>query len=578
MKIKSFKPKVLKNISLKNLNYTKSVVTGKLKLIPLGGIGEVTKNLIVYEYGDDIVIVDCGVGFPEEGMLGIDLVIPDITYLKDKRHKIKGFIISHAHDDHIGGLPYIWPEIDAPIYATKLTSGLIRAKFIEHNLPKERIKTINVEDSLTLGSFQVSFYAVTHSVPDAVGIVLRTPVGTIIHQADFKIDWTPVSGSPPDVAKIAQIGSQGVLFMTMDCLRVEKEGWTLSEQTIEPTFADVERETKGKLLITMTSSNVTRMQQAINVAFKAGRKVALSGRSMESNFQVARDLGYLDVPPGMVIAQDEIKRFPDSQVMILIAGSQGQDGSALSRVANGDHKFVFIGKDDSIVFSADPIPSTETAQNALIDNLTRLGCNVYYSQLTSDLHVSGHAAKEELKLMINLAKPKYILPIGGTFRHMKAFSKLAQSLGYNQNQILLTENGQVIEVGSGKAYVNGKVDVSNVYIDGLGVGDVGNIVLRDRQVMAEDGIVVVIVPVVKSTGEVGGEPDIITRGFVYEKHAEDLIDAGKRLVRDSIRDHFRKHDKLDWRYLRSSIEESLERLFYKETNRRPMILPVVVDL
>lgn len=587
-KIKSFKPKHdTSNVAMKQFSNQavgqsnkklSSSIAPSLKLIPLGGVGDVTKNMYVYEYQDDIVIIDCGVGFPDEAMLGIDLVIPDISYLRDKKYKIKGILITHAHDDHIGGLPYLWPELKVPIYSQKLTCGLIRSKFTEHNLPKDMIKQVGLRDTIKLGVFEASFYQVSHSIPDSTGIVLKTPVGTIIHQADFKMDWTPVNGQVTDVGQVARTGENGVLLMAIDCLRVEKQGYNLSEKVLESTFAQVERKTQGKVIITMTSSNITRIQQAINVSVASGRKMALSGRSMENTFQVARDLGYLEVPPGLIVAQEEIKRFSDNKLMILMAGSQGQPGSALSRVANNDHKYVRVGKNDSIVFSADPIPSTETAQSALIDTLTNLGCDVYYSALGDPLHVSGHAAQEELKLMINLAKPKYILPIGGTFKHMRAFSNMGQDLGYQENQILMAKDGQIIEINKNQARLGQIMNISNVYIDGLGIGDVGSIVLRDRQVMSEEGIVVVIVAIDQQTGMVSGEPDIISRGFVFGDMAEDLIDAGKEIVKSCLSGHKNTNAPLDWRYSRHEIEENLEKFFYEETKRRPLILPVVVEV
>lgn len=545
-----------------------------LKLIPLGGVGDVTKNMYVYEYGDDIIIVDCGVGFPDEGMLGIDLVIPNISYLRDRKHKIRGILITHAHDDHIGGLPYIWPELNAPIYSQKLTCGFIRSKFSEHGLPKDKIRIVGSSDQLKLGVFEVSFYRVAHSIPDSQGIVIKTPVGTIIHQADFKIDWTPVNGQVTDVSRVARVGAEGVLLMAIDCLRVEKQGYTLSEKTIEPSFEKVERETKGKLLITMTSSNITRIQQAVNVAVRSGRKIALSGRSVEANFQVARDLGYLDIPPNLVVAQEEIKRFPDESLIILIAGSQGQPGSALSRVANNDHKYVQIKKGDGVIFSADPIPTNESAQQALINHLTRRGGDVYYTAMMSDLHVSGHAASEELKLMLNLAQPRFVLPIGGTYKHMKVFSRMAQDMGYKESQIVMAEDGNIIELGREFAKIEGSVNVDNVYVDGLGVGDVGNIILRDRQVMSEEGVVVVVVPINAHSSEVVGEPDIISRGFVFEKQAEDLIEAAKEIVKSVLSDH---KGPIDWRYLRHHIEENLERFFFGELKRTPLILTILVE-
>ncbi|MBI4037289.1 ribonuclease J [Candidatus Daviesbacteria bacterium] len=547
-----------------------------LKLIPLGGIGDVTKNMYVYEFGGDIIIVDCGIGFPDEAMPGIDLVIPDINYLRDKKSKIRGIIITHAHDDHIGGLPYLWQELDCPIYAQRLAAGFIKNKFIEHKLSKDKINTIGLATELKLGAFKVSFYQVSHSVPDSVGLIIETPVGKIIHQSDFKLDWTPVSGQVTEVGKVALAGEKGVLLMLIDSLRIERPGYNLSERTIEPTFTKIEAEAIGKLLITTNSSNITRVQQAINVAVKAGRKVALVGRSMEANFQTARNLGYIDVPPHVVIVPDEIKRFADNKLMLIIAGSQGQPGSALSRVANNDHRFVTIKPGDSVVFSADPIPSTEAAQHDLIDRLTKLDANVYYTDITDALHVSGHAAAEEIKLMINLARPKYLIPIGSTFRQMKVFANMCGNLGYGRDKILLPDDGQVVEIGRGKVAMNGKISTQNVYVDGLGIGDVGSIVLRDRKVMAEEGIVLVIVPIEARTSKLGGEPDIVSRGFVFEKEAGELIEGAKNLVKSVLADH--PEAILDWRFTRQHIEENLEKYFYEETGRRPMVLPVVVEV
>lgn len=548
-----------------------------LKLIPLGGVGDVTKNMYVYEYDRDIVIVDCGVGFPDEAMPGVDLVIPDITYLRDKKRKIRAILITHGHDDHIGGLPFIWSQLgDVPIFAQKLTSGFIKAKFSEHNLPKDSIVEVGVDDRLRLGVFDISFYQVAHSIPDSVGIVLKTPVGQLIHQADFKIDWTPPSGQVTDVSRVAQIGAQGVNLLLIDCLRVEKPGFNKSELFIEGTFEKAAQETLGKLLITMTSSNVSRMQQAINVAQRVGRKVAVAGRSFESNFQVARDLRYLDVPPGLLISLDAIGSFPSAKVLILIAGAQGQSGSSLSRVANEEHKYIKVGEGDSVVFSADPIPSTESAQNALIDALTRLGVNVYYSPVTGDLHVSGHAAVEELKLMVNLVKPKYLLPIGGTFRHMKEFARICQEMGYQKEAILDVINGDIIKVSKSGILIDGRLDVKNVFVDGLGVGDVGHVVLRDRQVMSEEGMVVVVVPIDHKTGSLAGELDVISRGFVFEEVAGDLLDQAQEVVKETLKRHRRPIS--DWRFLRRMIEDDLGKFLYRETERRPLILPVVVEV
>lgn len=550
--------------------------TGKsVRLISLGGVGGVTKNMYVYEYGEDIVIVDCGLGFPEEGMLGIDLVIPDITYLKDKKARIRGIVISHGHEDHIGALPFIWPELDVPIYGMKLSCGLIRAKFAEHKLPRDKIRVLDVSESVKLGAFDISFYRASHSIPDTVGIVMRTPVGTLIHQSDFKMDWTPVNGQVTDIAQVAKVGSSGVLFMTIDSLRIEREGFNPSEWPIQKTLADIEADTKGKMLVTMTSSNITRVQQLVNIAAKVGRKLAVAGRSMESTFQVARDLGYLKVPPGLVIPQEEIKRVPDEKLIVLIAGSQGQPESALSRVANHDHKYIKLGPNDVVVISADPIPLSMMAQLAMLDVFAKQDIEVYWSPVEENLHVGGHASRDEIKLMLNLAKPQYVMPIGGTFRHTWAFKKMAQEMGYKKEQVLVPKEGDVIEISPGRVVINGRVEAFNVYVDGLGIGDVGNVVLRDRQTMAEEGIVVVMVPLNKQSGMLGGEPEIISRGFVFEKTQESLLEAAGEIVKSVLTE---RHGPVDWRYTRKSIEEHLERFFYEEIKRQPLILPVVVEL
>lgn len=546
-----------------------------LKLIPLGGVGDVTKNMYVYEYGNDIILVDCGVGFPDEAMPGVDLVIPDISYLRDKKEKIRGILITHGHEDHIGGLAYLWPELQVPIYTQKLTAGFIRTKFTEHNLPKNKIMELKIDDKLDLGAFKISFYQVSHSIPDSTGIVIRTPIGIIIHQADFKIDWTPVSGQVTDVGAVANLGEEGVLMMLIDCLRVEKPGFNKSEKSIEGSFEKAALETPGKLLITMTSSNVSRMQQAINVAARVGRKVALVGRSFENNFQVARDLGYLDIPPGIVVAPDAINSFAGGKMLVLIAGAQGQVDSSLARAANEDHKFVKLREGDSVIFSADPIPSTESAQSALIDSLSLLGVNVYYSAVTSDLHVSGHAAVEELRLMINLAKAKFLFPIGGTFKHMKAFANMAIDLGYKKENVLQPQDGDILEIKKDSIKLAGTIDVQNVYVDGLGIGDVGHGILRDRTRLSEEGVVVVVASIDQHTGKLVSDIDIISRGFVFEDMAKEILDEAKEVVEKAIEQHSRKAP--DWRFLRKVIEDSLEKFFYQATERRPLVLPVIVE-
>ncbi len=565
--MKSFKPTNL----IPQLNNNQS-----LKLIPLGGVGDVTKNMYVYEYGNDIIIVDCGVGFPDEAMPGVDLVIPDINYLRDKKDKIRGILITHGHEDHIGSLPYLWPELQAPIYTQRLTAGLIKSKFAEHGLDKNKVIEVGFDQKLDLGVFKISFYVVSHSIPDSQGIVIKTPIGTIIHQADFKIDWTPISGQVTDVGAVANLGKEGVLLMLIDCLRVEKPGFNKSEKSIEGTFEKASLETPGKLFITMTSSNVSRMQQAINVAQRQGRKVAVVGRSFEKNFQVARDLGYLDIPPGIMIPQEEINAFSPNKLLLLIAGSQGQPSSALARVANEDHKIIKLKKGDSVMFSADPIPSTESAQSALIDSFSRLGVEVYYSAVNSDLHVSGHAALEELRLMINLAKPKFLFPIGGTFKHIKAFSKMAQDLGFKKEEIVDGEDGDILEIKKDSIKLTGKVDVQNIYVDGLGIGDVGHVILRDRQKMNEEGVVVVVVSIDQHTGKLLSEIDLITRGFVFEETAKDILDMARDEVRHALEKQSNKA--VDFRFIRKMIEDGLAKFFYQTTERRPLILPVVVEV
>lgn len=551
-------------------------ITKALRLIPLGGVGDVTKNMYVYEYGDDVMVVDCGIGFPDEGMLGVDLVIPDVSYLKDKLSKLKGIIITHGHEDHIGGLPYIWPELRCPIYAQPLAAGFIKSKFAEHKLPKDVIKTIDLNSNLSLGVFNLSFYQVCHSVPDSTGVVIKTPVGKIIHQSDFKIDWTPVNGQITDINRVAKESEEGVLLMLIDGLRSERKGLNPSERSIQETFEKIEQKTSGKMIITTNSSNITRMQQAVNVAVVSNRRLALIGRSMINNFQVARDLGYLDVPPGLVVEDAEIKRFADEKLMLVIAGSQGQPGSALSRAANNDHRYVTIKPGDSVVFSADPIPLSMNAYYALIDKLCRLGIDVFYSDVMENLHVSGHASSEEIKLMVELSRAKYVMPIGATFRGMKAFANLLGQIGYKNENILTLDDQRALIVTPGRIDVGERIEAKNVYVDGLGVGDVGNVVLRDRQVMAEEGIVLVIVPIDYRSGKLAGEVDIVSRGFVFEKASEGLLDEAVRVATSVLQDH--KEGTLDWRFARSHIEENLEKFFYEETKRRPMVLPVVVEV
>lgn len=547
-----------------------------LKLVPLGGVGDVTKNMYAYEYGNEIIIIDCGVSFPDGEMRGVDLVIPDINYLRDKKQFIKAIIITHGHDDHYGALPFIWPELGVPIYSQKLTCGLIRAKLADNKVPTDKVKELKIDDTLDLGAFKLSFYQVSHSVPDSTGIVIQTPIGTIIHQSDFKIDWTPVNGQVTDVGRVAELGNKGVLLMTIDCLRSDRPGYTASEKNIEPEFEEIAKKTQGKLIMTLITSNITRIQQALNVAVKSGRRICFVGRSIENNFQVARDLGYLQVPSGIVIPQEEIRRFAPNKLMIIISGAFGQPGSALQRAANGEHKFVQIQKEDTVVVSADPMPSAQEAQGELIDNLARLGCHVHYSAQDSKLHVSGHAAAEELKLMINLAKPRFLMPIGGGFKQIRAFADMAMDLGYSDKEIITLTEVQPIEISSDKFRLLPPIPYQNIYVDGLGVGDVGSVVLRDREHMSEEGIVVVVVPIDSQTGKFTGDPDLISRGFVFGEDEQDLLDAGKEIVKSLFVD--RKGGHVDIRYARNEVEKHLQKFFFTETKRKPLILTVVMEV
>lgn len=548
--------------------------SGKLRIVSLGGV-DVTRNMHVYETKKDIIIVDCGIAFPDENMPGIDLIIPDISYLRDKKNKIRAIFLTHGHEDHRGALPYILPELpNIPIYGTKLTVGLSKIKCDDAGV-KANFQEVNYQQSIRAGDFTIDFVHVTHSIPDASNLIIRTPAGIVYHGSDFKFDWTPVDGFPTEVQKIAKVGSEGVLLLLSDCVRVEKHGYTLSEQKIEETFEQQIQKCVGKFIITTTSSNISRIQQAINVAQRHGRKIVFAGRSIEQNAEVAVKLGYLTLPKTLMITTEEVAKYPGAEVMVLATGSQGQDNSALSRMANGEHKIKIVNG-DFVIFSQDPIPGSEGAIDALINTLIKAGADVYYSAILDDIHVSGHEAADGLKLMLNLVKPKFVWPIGGTLRQIKLYEKLAKSMGYQQNQIVIPQEGQVFEFDNDRVQVVEKVEVKNILIDGLGVGDVGNVVLRDRLTMSADGFVMVIVPVEKATGEVVGDIDIVSRGFVYMKESDALIGEAKEMVRAKISQH--SGPALDFRFLRRHVSDSLGDFLFKATHRRPLILPVIVEV
>ncbi len=553
-----------------------------IRIIPLGGIGDVTKNMYIYEYRrnpqeiSDILIVDCGIGFPDEAMYGIDLIIPDISYLRDKKDKIRGIILTHGHEDHIGALPYILPELPVPVYGSKLTAALAQVKLHDFGL-HTKVYEIKENDILRVGPFSVEFVHVTHSIPDATNLIINTPLGSFYHGSDFKFDWTPIDGKKTDVAKIALAGKNGVLCLLSDCVRVESPGYTLSEEIIEDTLEKEIRNCSGKFIFTTQSSNISRIQQAINVAIRNNRKIAFLGRSIEENVEVTKKLQYLSFPDMFVVKDKDLKKYPPQALALIVTGSQAQPNSALSRIAQNQHKFVSIQKGDVVIFSADPIPGYENSVHNLIDVLTIAGARVSYSEITDELHVSGHGAANDLSLMLSLVSPKYVIPIGGTFRQMKHYSLLAQKMGYKENQILLPQSGEIIEFDSrGSVNTKNKINLKNIMVDGLGVGDIGNVVLRDRQTMANEGIVVVVVPIEQNTGRVTSDPDIISRGFVYIKESEQLISQAKKVIVNSLQ--LKKGRIFDWQYVRKQIEGNLEEFLYKETHRRPLIVSVIIKV
>ncbi len=544
-----------------------------LKIISLGG-AEVNRNMEIYETEKDIIIIDCGLGFPDDDMPGIDVVIPDITYLKDKKNKIRALFLTHGHEDHRGSLPYILPQLPKiPVYGTKLTLGLSKNKTDEAGLNVD-YREVDYKTTITAGDFKVDFVHVNHSIPDAAQLIIHTPEGVIYHGSDYKFDWTPVDDTPADVQKMAKAGSAGVLLMLADCLRVEKPGYTPSEQKVEETFDQQIQKCNGKFIVTTTSSSISRIQQAVNVAIKYNRKIVFAGRSIENNVEVAIRLGFLNIPKNSVIRADEVTRYPAKEIMVLATGALGQDHSALVRMAQGDHK-IKITRGDFVTFSQDPIPGSENSVTSLINALIKAGADVYYTGVLDDLHVSGHESAEGLKLMLNLVKPKYVLPFGAELRQIHQYQKMVKTMGYQDDQIICPEEGRVVEIANGKVKLGGKVEVKNIFVDGLGVGDIGNVVLRDRLTMAEDGIVMVIVPMEKNTGEVSGNVDIVSRGFVYMKESDQLIGEAKQVVKAALDEH---KGQSDFRFIRRQISDNLEKFLFEATHRRPMILPVIVEV
>ena len=564
------------NMSRKFRNKNKEQGRGKLKFIPLGGNGQVTKNMFVYEYDNDIILVDCGMGFPTEMLYGVDMVIPDIAYLDDKRGKIRGFLITHGHEDHIGALPYVVDKISAPIYATKLTIGLIKNRLKEAGKASyANFVQVEPRKKYQVGVFEVEAIRVSHSIPDSVAYAITTPLGAVIHTGDYKFDPSPLDGRPTDTERLTEYGRRGTLALMSDCLRSEKPGMTLSENTIRQRFDEAMNQAKGRVIITTFASNVSRIQQAVNASLNHNRKVAIIGRSMEQNVQVASQLGYLKIPSDILIKIEKTHTIPDKNLTLIVAGSQGQPGSALSRIASGDHKYISIEEGDYIIFSADPIPGNQDAVYEMIDNLSRLGAVVKYSDITSDYHVSGHGAQSELLMMLTLTRPKYLVPISAMHRQMRQFGELAQTVSTPPRETFIVDEGGIIEFDRSGARINGEIETTNVFVDGIGVGDVGSIVLRDRKVLAEEGIVVVIITIHKKTNRLLGEPGVISRGFVYMKESAGLIRESQEVVKNSLK---RNGKVKNWLMVKEKITEDLERFLFKKTARRPMVLPVIIDI
>ncbi len=547
----------------------------KLKIIPLGGLEQIGMNITAFEYEDSIVVVDCGLAFPEDDMLGIDLVIPDITYLKDHIEKVRGFVITHGHEDHIGALPYVLKEINVPVYATKLTIGIIDNKLKEHNLLRStRRKVVKHGQSINLGKFRIEFIKTNHSIADASALAIYSPAGIVVHTGDFKVDYTPVFGDAIDLQRLAEIGKKGVLALMMDSTNAERPGFTMSERTVGRTFDNLFGEYRNtRIIIATFASNVDRVQQIINSAYKYDRKVVVEGRSMVNIITTASELGYLKVPEHTLIDIDELRNYPDEKTVIITTGSQGESMAALSRMAADMHRKVSIMPGDTVIFSSHPIPGNEKSVSKVINELTEKGANVIFQ----DAHVSGHACQEELKLIYSLVRPRYAIPVHGEVRHLSAHAKIAASLGYDSNHIFLLKSGDVLELDQEEARVTDKVHTGAVLVDGLGVGDVGNIVLRDRQHLAEDGIMIVVLTLEKGTNRLLAGPDIVSRGFVYVRESSDLMEEARMTLTDAV-EICLEDSRADWNKIKTVIKDKLNEFIWRRTKRRPMILPVIMDV
>ncbi len=548
--------------------------TSKLQIIPLGGLEQIGMNITAFRYEDSIIVVDCGLSFPDDDMLGIDLVIPDITYLQENIDKVKGFVITHGHEDHIGALPYVLHELNVPVYATRLTMGIIEHKLEEHNLLKTtRRKVVKFGQSINLGQFRVEFIRTNHSIVDAAALAIYSPAGTVVHTGDFKVDYTPVFGDPIDLQRFAEIGKKGVLALLCDSTNAERPGFTASEKTVGRALDTLfEEHENSRIIVATFASNVDRVQQIINTANKCGRKVVVEGRSMVSIIDIAQKLECIKIPENTLVDIDHIKDYPENKTVIITTGSQGESMAALSRMANGQHRKITIGKGDTVIFSSHPIPGNEKAVTNIINELQMKGADVIFQ----DVHVSGHACQEDIKLIYTLVKPKYSVPVHGEYRHLIAQKGIARNLGIPKENIFILHSGEILELDEESAKVAGKVPVGAILVDGLGVGDVGNVVLRDRQHLAEDGIVIVVFGIDKASMQIISGPSIVSRGFVYVRESDKLIDDATDLVYDDVTEALEKGIK-DWGKLKNIVKEDLSDYIWKKTKRRPMIMPIIMD-
>ncbi|MDP6127825.1 MAG: ribonuclease J [Dehalococcoidales bacterium] len=546
----------------------------RLRIIPLGGLSEIGKNMMAIEFDNDILVIDAGLMFPQEEMLGIDLVIPDISYLLENKEKIRGIVITHGHEDHVGALPYLLPQLNVPVYATKLTRGLISVKLKERKaLAGATLKEVQFGNKITLGKFKVEFYPVCHSIPDAAGLIIETPIGTIIHSGDFKLDYTPAGGEPTALSRLAQLGGQGVLLLLSDSTYAELPGYTPSESVVGETLDRVIADAPGRVIVTTFSSLVSRIQQVVDAAVKHQRRVFIIGRSMNDNARMARELGYLQAPDGVLGNLDELRGLPNNKVVLVTTGSQGEPTSALVRIANRDHRQIHIIRGDTVVISASPVPGNEGLVNKTVDNLFKQGAQVLYNKV-APVHVHGHASQEELKLLLTLVKPKFFVPVHGEYRHLSFHAKLAESVGIPESNIFVLEDGDILELNPQSGRKTGKVTYSDVYVDGLSVGDIGSIVLRDRKMLSKDGFVMVIIAINRQTGNLVGRPDIVSRGFVEMTESREMMEASRDLVAKAL-DHGGSRPS-DWGFVNPKVKDTLGNYYYQQTRRRPMILPFMV--